>query len=66
MHETVFAWIGIVLCISQAGMFSGLNLAMLGISRLKLEVHAQTGDQGAARLLALREDTHFLLATIVW
>lgn len=66
MNETVFTWIGIVLCISQAGMFSGLNLAMLGISRLKLEVHAQTGNQGAARLLAFRKDTHFLLATIVW
>lgn len=66
MNHTLWAWIGIVLCISQAGMFSGLNLCMLGISRLKLEVYARTGNKGAARLLALRADTHFLLATIVW
>ncbi len=66
MNETLLTWIGIVLCISQAGMFSGLNLAMLGISRLKLEVHAQTGNKGAAKLLEFRKDTHFLLATIVW
>ena len=66
MLETILTWIGIALCITQAGMFSGLNLAMLGMSRLRLEVKAKTGNQTASRLLALRKDTNFLLATIVW
>lgn len=66
MLETILTWIGIALCITQAGMFSGLNLAMLGMSRLRLEVKARTGNQAAAQLLALRKDTNFLLATIVW
>jgi metal transporter CNNM len=66
MIETLLIWVGIALCITQAGTFSGLNLAMLGISRLKLEVQARTGNQVAARLLELRKDTNFLLSTIVW
>ena len=66
MFETIVTWIGIALCITQAGMFSGLNLAMLGMSRLRLEVQAKTGNQAAARLLELRRDTNFLLSTIVW
>jgi len=64
--STPLTWIGIILCIAHAGMFSGLNLAMLGISRLRLEVQARLGNQGAAKLLALRKDSHALLATIVW
>jgi len=47
-------------------MFSGLNLTMLGVSRLQLEAQAKAGRQGAIQLLALRKDTNFLLATIVW
>jgi len=37
-------WIGILFCISQSAMFSGLNLALLGISRLRLEVEAHAGN----------------------
>jgi metal transporter CNNM len=66
MVDIILTWIGITLCITQAGMFSGLNLAMLGMSRLKLEVQAKTGNQAAARLLEMRKDTNFLLSTIVW
>jgi len=66
MIDIVFTWIGIALCITQAGMFSGLNLAMLGMSRLKLEVQAKTGNQAASQLLELRKDSNFLLSTIVW
>lgn len=66
MTKLILTWIGILLCITHAGMFSGLNLAMLGISRLRLEVRARLGNQGAQKLLKLRKDAHALLATIVW
>ncbi len=66
MTHLILTWIGIILCIAHAGMFSGLNLAMLGISRLRLEVQARLGNPGAQQLLALRKDAHALLATIVW
>jgi CBS domain containing-hemolysin-like protein len=47
-------------------MFSGLNLALLGISRLRLEVEASAGNNAAVRILALRKDVNFLLTTILW
>jgi hypothetical protein len=59
-------WLGIVFCISQSAMFSGLNLAMLGISRLRLEVEADSGNRKAIRILALRKDVNFLLTTVLW
>jgi CBS domain containing-hemolysin-like protein len=37
-------WLGILFCVTQSGMFSGLNLALLGISRLHLEVEASQGE----------------------
>mgnify|MGYP002713256764 CR=1 FL=1 len=48
------AWLGILFCISQSAMFSGLNLALLGISRLRLEVEAAAGSHAAKRILALQ------------
>lgn len=62
----VLAWAGILLCISQSAMFSGLNLALLGISRLRLEVEASAGNAAALKILALRKDFNFLLTTILW
>jgi len=47
-------------------MFSGLNLALLGISRLRLEVEASAGNPDAVKILALRKDVNFLLTTILW
>jgi hypothetical protein len=47
-------------------MFSGLNIALLGISRLRLEVEANTGNHKAVKILALRKDFNFLLTTILW
>ena len=60
------AWVGIVFCISQSAMFSGLNLALLGISRLRLEVEASMENPAAVKILALRKDFNFLLTTILW
>jgi Cyclin M transmembrane N-terminal domain len=59
-------WVGIVLCIGQAGIFSGLNLAVFSVSRLRLEVETAGGNAGAAKLLRLRADANLLLATILW
>jgi hypothetical protein len=59
-------WMGIAFCLSQSAMFSGLNLALLGISRLSLEVEATTGNKAAKRILLMRQDTNFLLTTILW
>ena len=59
-------WAGILFCVSQSAMFSGLNLALLGISRLRLEVEATAGNPAALKILALRKDVNFLLTTILW
>lgn len=59
-------WVGIAACLVQSGLFSGLNLALLGLSRLQLEVEAKAGSKEAKRILALREDSNFLLTTILW
>lgn len=62
----ILIWFGILLCVSQSAMFSGLNLAFFGVSRLRLEVEKSNGNQAAARVLQLREDSNFLLVTILW
>lgn len=59
-------WLGIIFCLSQSAMFSGLNLALFGISRLRLEVEATSGNRAAKRILLLRQDANFLLTTILW
>lgn len=58
-------WLGIIFCLSQSAMFSGLNLAFFGVSRLQLEVEAETNPK-AQRVLKMREDSNFLLTTILW
>lgn len=59
-------WIGIVVCISQSAMFSGLNLAFFSISKLELKLEMSKGNTKAVRVAKLREDSNFLLATILW
>jgi len=59
-------WVGILFCLSQSAMFSGLNLALFGISRLRLEVEVRSGDKAAKKVLELRKDSNFLLTTILW
>jgi metal transporter CNNM len=59
-------WAGIVLCILQSAMFSGLNLAVFSLSQLRLQIDADGGDADAARVLALRRNSNQVLATIVW
>ena len=66
IHNELLVWLGIVFCLTQSAMFSGLNLALLGISRLRLEVEASSGNTAAKKILALRKDFNFLLTTILW
>ena len=63
---TILTWVGIIFCLTQSAMFSGLNLAYFSVSRLKLEVEAGTGNKSAERILKMREDSNFLLTTILW
>jgi CBS domain containing-hemolysin-like protein len=64
--QMLLTWIAIGLCIIQTGIFSGLNLALFSVSRLRLEVEAAGGDTDAAELYALRADSNFALTTIIW
>ena len=59
-------WIGILLCLTQAGVFSGLNLAFFAVSRLRLQAEADQGNPDAISVLRLRSDSNLLLATILW
>lgn len=59
-------WAGILFCLSQSALFSGLNLALFSISRLRLEVAADSGNRAARRVLALRQDSNHCLTTILW
>ena len=63
---TILVWCGIVFCISQSAMFSGLNLAYFSNSKLRLEVEKKQGNDTAAKILELRNDANFLLTTILW
>jgi CBS domain containing-hemolysin-like protein len=57
---------GILFCISQSAMFSGLNLAFFSMSMLFLEVESSHGNKQAQKILTLRRDSNFLLTTILW
>lgn len=59
-------WLAILFCITQSAIFSGLNLAVFSLSRLRLEAAAQAGDEDAGRVLALRRDANTTLVTILW
>ncbi len=63
---SLLAWIGIFFCISQSAMFSGMNLALFSISRLRLEVEANLGNRDASNILNMRKDSNFLLTTVLW
>lgn len=66
MTTEILTWFGIGLLVLQSGTFSGLNLAMFGVTSLRLLVLARTGDTRAAKLLRMRQDSNFLLTTILW
>lgn len=63
---SVLIWLGIAISLSQAGMFSGLNLSVFSISRMRLEIEAKLGNPRAVTVLALRQDPNLTLSTILW
>ena len=63
---TLITWLGVLLCLSQSAMLSGLNLGLFSRSKLELTVEARKGDPGAERLLQMRSDSNFTLVTILW
>lgn len=66
MNE-IFIWLGILFCLSQSAMFSGLNLAFFSLTRLRLEIEAEASSmKGAEKVLLMRKDSNFLLTTILW
>ncbi len=66
LESDLVIWLGILFCVSQSAMFSGMNLAMFSLSRLRLQIDVAAGNRAAAKVLALREDSNFLLTTILW
>jgi len=47
-------------------MFSGLNLAFFSITKLRLEIESKKNNPHALKVARLREDSNFLLTTILW
>ena len=66
MSIEILSWFGIAFCLTQSAMFSGLNLAYFSLSRLQLEVESKRGNPSAEKILKMREDSNFLLSTILW
>lgn len=66
MTSNLLTWIGIVLCLSQSALFSGLNLAVFSLGRLRLEAEAASGNYSARTVLTLRDRPNEILATILW
>ena len=59
-------WTGILLCLSQSALLSGLNLGLFSLSKLELEVEARKGNRMAKRVLRLRNNANLSLVTILW
>ncbi len=62
----IMVWAGVALCLAHSGLFSGLNLALMGLGRLRLETEARAGNTAATTVLALRRDSNLLLTTLLW
>jgi len=62
----IMVWVGIAVCLAHSGLFSGLNLALMGLGRLRLETEARSGNDAAVAVLALRRDSNLLLTTLLW
>jgi len=63
---SVWIWLGIIVCVTQSGLFAGLNLAIFSLSQLRLQLEADNGDSDAARVLELRKDSNCVLSTVIW
>ena len=59
-------WIGIVFCLIQSALFSGLTLGLFGLNRMELEIAVESGNKDALKLLEIRKDANLLLTTLLW
>jgi len=59
-------WLGILFCVTQSAMFSGLNLAFFSISKMRLKIEISHKSIAAEKVFRMREDSNFLLTTILW
>lgn len=58
-------WFGIIFCLTQSAILSGLNLAVFSVGRLELKTLSRKGDKRARKLLRLRKDSTFTPVTIL-
>jgi len=63
---TFLTWAGILICLSQSAILSGMNLGLFSLGKLELEVAVKSGDKRAKRILQLRKNSNFALVTILW
>src|SRR3984885_3687965 len=64
--STYGAWLGVIACILQSGLFAGLNLAVCSLSLLRLQIEADGGNPDAVKVLELRKNANQVLATVIW
>src|SRR6202051_2360971 len=60
------AWLGVIACILQSGLFAGLNLAVFSLSLLRLQIEADGGNADAVKVLELRKNANQVLSTVIW
>jgi metal transporter CNNM len=65
-QTSLLTWFGIAACIVQSAAFSGLNLGVFSVSKLRLELEAAGGNPHAVAALEFRKDSNLTLATILW
>lgn len=61
-----WTWLGIVACLVQSALFSGLTLAIFSLSQLRLQIEVDGGNADAAGVLELRKNSNQVLATVIW
>jgi metal transporter CNNM len=64
--STYGAWLGVIACILQSGLFAGLNLAVFSLSLLRLQIEADGGNADAVKVLELRKNANQVLSTVIW
>src|SRR3984957_8675665 len=64
--STYGAWLGVIACIVQSGLFAGLNLAVFSLSLLRLQIEADGGNADAVKVLELRKNANQVLSTVIW
>ena len=64
--DTVITWVFITLCLAQSAIFSGMTIGLFSLTPLRLEIEAETKSPYALKILEMRKNSNFLLATLLW